>query len=642
MYGGTASPNPSFPQQVVNVGTVKKNLLNIAQNSYTFPTTNTDYQTIGTIDLVANQKYYFSYTIENDTTSNTRNTPGLQLAGGTRVYESSSTNYNLIKGRKVWEYTPSETGTYTVGYWCHSPNVAITIKDFMISTYSSISYIPYGYGGIDIKVQNQNILNVPNQTQISQGITVTVANNIYSITGTNTGSTATMDLKDVNLVLEAGTYTLATNSSNEHYPYMQLRNGSSTIASNEYNDNGVKTFTLTEKTTIDNVRLYFGSANATSLALQIVKGAENKTYVVHEEQTVTLILPSGMEMCKIGNYQDKFVKQNGTWYKNKQIGKVVLDGTDTTTIESNSGTNTFRFRTENNTLMGGTNGYCNNNQFVATGVSSDTQLVGITGGYIYYRINKDIINSMTGSTNKDKFNNWLSINNAILYAPLITPVLEEITDTNLIEQLDNTLNLYSYEGTTYINSDDVISPIFDVEYYKYTEIGNVERQIEELNQNKQDKLVSGTNIKTINNQSVLGSGNITISGGTVNDSYSTSTTEPYSCNYVNGLNGYSTTEQRIGTWIDGKPLYRKVVDCGALPNNAIKSTAHGISNLDKIIYLNGIAYNSTTFLPIQWVEIENKGVQMNADYTNINIITNRNLSNITQTYITLEYTKTTD
>ena len=30
---------------------------------------------------------------------------------------------------------------------------------------------------------------------------------------------------------------------------------------------------------------------------------------------------------------------------------------------------------------------------------------------------------------------------------------------------------------------------------------------------KQDKLVSGTNIKTINNQSLLGSGNITISGG---------------------------------------------------------------------------------------------------------------------------------
>lgn len=37
--------------------------------------------------------------------------------------------------------------------------------------------------------------------------------------------------------------------------------------------------------------------------------------------------------------------------------------------------------------------------------------------------------------------------------------------------------------------------------------------INELNEDKQDVLVSGTNIKTINNTSILGSGNITIQGG---------------------------------------------------------------------------------------------------------------------------------
>lgn len=37
-------------------------------------------------------------------------------------------------------------------------------------------------------------------------------------------------------------------------------------------------------------------------------------------------------------------------------------------------------------------------------------------------------------------------------------------------------------------------------------------KINELVDEKQDTLVSGTNIKTINNQSVLGSGNITIGG----------------------------------------------------------------------------------------------------------------------------------
>ncbi len=39
-------------------------------------------------------------------------------------------------------------------------------------------------------------------------------------------------------------------------------------------------------------------------------------------------------------------------------------------------------------------------------------------------------------------------------------------------------------------------------------------------EDKQDTLVSGTNIKTINNQSILGSGNISIEGGSVSDAFS--------------------------------------------------------------------------------------------------------------------------
>lgn len=42
------------------------------------------------------------------------------------------------------------------------------------------------------------------------------------------------------------------------------------------------------------------------------------------------------------------------------------------------------------------------------------------------------------------------------------------------------------------------------------------------------------------------------------DGYSTSSRDSYSCNYMNSINTYSTDEIRIGTWIDGKPLYRKV------------------------------------------------------------------------------------
>lgn len=52
----------------------------------------------------------------------------------------------------------------------------------------------------------------------------------------------------------------------------------------------------------------------------------------------------------------------------------------------------------------------------------------------------------------------------------------------------------------------------------------------------------------------------TIPENKILDTYSSSNTDTYSCNQVNKLNSYSTTEQRIGTWIDGKSLYRKTFD----------------------------------------------------------------------------------
>ena len=54
------------------------------------------------------------------------------------------------------------------------------------------------------------------------------------------------------------------------------------------------------------------------------------------------------------------------------------------------------------------------------------------------------------------------------------------------------------------------SPFDPTQYYTKSE---VDAEITGATSTKQDTLVSGTNIKTINNESVLGSGNITIQGG---------------------------------------------------------------------------------------------------------------------------------
>lgn len=53
----------------------------------------------------------------------------------------------------------------------------------------------------------------------------------------------------------------------------------------------------------------------------------------------------------------------------------------------------------------------------------------------------------------------------------------------------------------------------------------------------------------------------------ITNSYSESTGLGYSANYINNLHTYSTTEHRVRTWIDGKPLYRKVVN-GPIPTTS--------------------------------------------------------------------------
>jgi len=108
---------------------------------------------------------------------------------------------------------------------------------------------------------------------------------------------------------------------------------------------------------------------------------------------------------------------------------------------------------------------------------------------------------------------------------------------------------------------------------------------------------------------------------------------------------YSTTEINTGrTWIDGKSIYRKVIDFGAMPNAALKVVAHGITTPDVIVNMYGTARNTTTndkrVLPHVNISGAGSSIQMIADNTNISIhsgTTDRTALN--ECYITMEYTK---
>lgn len=112
---------------------------------------------------------------------------------------------------------------------------------------------------------------------------------------------------------------------------------------------------------------------------------------------------------------------------------------------------------------------------------------------------------------------------------------------------------------------------------------------------------------------------------------------------------YSTAEKFTGKyWIDGKPIYRKTVDCGTLPNATTKNVATGITNISNIISIKGIANTSdaNTCVPIPYVSINSNDTSLNiACYYsngNINLRTFIDMTVYTQSFVTIEYTKTTD
>lgn len=98
-----------------------------------------------------------------------------------------------------------------------------------------------------------------------------------------------------------------------------------------------------------------------------------------------------------------------------------------------------------------------------------------------------------------------------------------LTDNDVVDEVNQEDKLVTSNAVyEYITEDEkvIASALNDLN----ERIGDVETTVSDnevvtaaalndLNTNKQNKLVSGTNIKTINNQSLLGEGNITISGG---------------------------------------------------------------------------------------------------------------------------------
>jgi len=91
-----------------------------------------------------------------------------------------------------------------------------------------------------------------------------------------------------------------------------------------------------------------------------------------------------------------------------------------------------------------------------------------------------------------------------------------------------------------------------------------------------------------------------------------------------------------------RPVYRKVIDFGGLPNNAIKQVAHGLDSTwnYKFTRIYGAASDSTNqeYIPLPYAtSVVLESIEVYVDNTNINIRTRIDYTSFDTTYIVLEY-----
>ena len=107
---------------------------------------------------------------------------------------------------------------------------------------------------------------------------------------------------------------------------------------------------------------------------------------------------------------------------------------------------------------------------------------------------------------------------------------------------------------------------------------------------------------------------------------------------------YSTTEQRVGTWIDNKPIYKKTFSF-TLANAESTTVNHGISNFGLLIRFEGaVVQSGTKSVPIPRT-LTNLNYQIGLEgvtTTSFEIDASTSGPRGKQAYMTLWYTKTTD
>lgn len=114
--------------------------------------------------------------------------------------------------------------------------------------------------------------------------------------------------------------------------------------------------------------------------------------------------------------------------------------------------------------------------------------------------------------------------------------------------------------------------------------------------------------------------------------------------FVNGQTFFPnpTTPVTAAQSSNFRPVYRKVINFGALLNTAPKQVAHGITCNASTTFtrIYGVATNPVapySYIPLPYVGVPAGSIELNIDGTNVNIITTDDKTAYTRCYVVVEY-----
>ena len=269
------------------------------------------------------------------------------------------------------------------------------------------TYEPYQGQSYEINLGGHNLC--PNEFE--QG-------GISNTTGTNNSDTA-VRTTNYATVKENTTYTASTNKGTNiairYYKSDGTYIGAGTTASASGN-----TFTTPALT----ARVRFVITNTTDTSQNFMLN-EGSTALLYEPYTTY-----AYELAKIGTYQDYIYKSGDDWYIHKAVGKKTFTGdvsenwSDATTYYSCSAS------------LGSNSSNALTNYYTYGGVGTPKTFWITTNAFRTNDLRTDLATYKT----------WLSTHNVTLYYALATPTDTEITDSELVGQLEALLDYAPWYG----------------------------------------------------------------------------------------------------------------------------------------------------------------------------------------------------